>query len=169
MHNMQNVHSPLCWCIWRRGRWAWESVRGLRAGGPGLSSPAGPGRLVANGSLTRNTLSVIMTQARRTGTDRHWHGNHLSPSLVPWLAVTVTRRRTVPRLAWAILVVVTPSGTLRYMISYMISEDNDIDYDIIGFEMSMISWIYDIIWLWYHSFISMISVTYDIICVWYHS
>ncbi len=32
-----------------------------------------------------------------------------------------------------------PSGTLRYMISYMISEDNDIDYDIIGFEMSMIS------------------------------
>jgi glycine/serine hydroxymethyltransferase len=31
------------------------------------------------------------------------------------------------------------SGTLRYMISYMISEDNDIDYDIIGFEMSMIS------------------------------
>jgi hypothetical protein len=31
------------------------------------------------------------------------------------------------------------SGTLRYMISYMILEDNDIDYDIIGFEMSMIS------------------------------
>ncbi len=33
------------------------------------------------------------------------------------------------------------SGTLCYimMISYMISEDNDIDYDIIGFEMSMIS------------------------------
>ncbi len=30
-------------------------------------------------------------------------------------------------------------GTLRYMISYMISEDNDIEYDIIGFEMSMIS------------------------------
>jgi hypothetical protein len=45
------------------------------------------------------------------------------------------------------------SGTLRYiisyMISYMISEDNDdIDYDIIGFEMfmmSMISYDYDII------------------------
>jgi hypothetical protein len=32
-----------------------------------------------------------------------------------------------------------PSGTLRYMISYMISEDNGIDYDIVGFEMSMIS------------------------------
>jgi hypothetical protein len=28
---------------------------------------------------------------------------------------------------------------------------------------------YDIIWLWYHSFISMISVTYDIIDLWYHS
>jgi hypothetical protein len=25
------------------------------------------------------------------------------------------------------------SGTLRYMISYMIAEDNDIDYDIICF------------------------------------
>jgi hypothetical protein len=25
------------------------------------------------------------------------------------------------------------------MISYMISEDNDIDYDIIGFEITMIS------------------------------
>ncbi len=44
------------------------------------------------------------------------------------------------------------------MISYMISEDNDIDYDIIGFEMSMI----------YRSMISydsMISITYDIICL----
>jgi hypothetical protein len=30
-------------------------------------------------------------------------------------------------------------GTLRYMISYMRSEDNDIDYDIIGFEITMIS------------------------------
>ncbi len=35
--------------------------------------------------------------------------------------------------------VIRASGTLRYTISYMISEDNDIDYDIIGFEMSMIS------------------------------
>ncbi len=38
--------------------------------------------------------------------------------------------------------ILTPaSGTLRYMISYMISEDNasDIDYDIIGFEITMIS------------------------------
>ncbi len=61
--------------------------------------------------------------------------------------------------AWA-------SGTLRYMISYMISEKRRRkNYDIIGFEISimMIS-IYDIIWLWYHIFISMIpvtSVTYD--------
>ncbi len=31
------------------------------------------------------------------------------------------------------------SGTLRYMISYMISKVNDIDYDIIGFKMYMIS------------------------------
>ncbi len=31
------------------------------------------------------------------------------------------------------------------MISYMISKDNDIDYDIIGFEISMISYDYDII------------------------
>ncbi len=31
------------------------------------------------------------------------------------------------------------SGTLLYMISYMITEDTDIGYDIIGFEMSMIS------------------------------
>ncbi len=37
------------------------------------------------------------------------------------------------------------SGTLCYMISYMISKDNDIDYDIICFEMSMISHDYDII------------------------
>ncbi len=32
-----------------------------------------------------------------------------------------------------------PSGTLRYMISYMISCNYDIAYDIIGFKMSMIS------------------------------
>ncbi len=32
-----------------------------------------------------------------------------------------------------------PSGRLRYMISYMISRNNDIDYDIICLELSMIS------------------------------
>ena len=31
------------------------------------------------------------------------------------------------------------SGRLRYMISYMISRNNDIDYDIICLELSMIS------------------------------
>ena len=31
------------------------------------------------------------------------------------------------------------SGTLRYMISYMISEYSDITYDIIGFEKSVIA------------------------------
>ncbi len=41
---------------------------------------------------------------------------------------------------------VKASGSLRrYMISYLISEDNHIDYDIIEFEMSMISYYYIII------------------------
>ncbi len=39
----------------------------------------------------------------------------------------------------AIIDIIYTSGTLCYMISYMISEDSDIDYDIICFEMSMIS------------------------------
>ncbi len=33
----------------------------------------------------------------------------------------------------------TSSGRLRYMISYMISRNNDIAYDIICLELSMIS------------------------------
>ena len=106
-----------------RCRCHWASV------GPGQPGQAGPQR-------TPRRLPVAKSRRRRRPRALRLAGLGLRRhSRWRWL-----RRRCERWSCAAAADSATPtSGTLRYMISCMISEDNDIDYDIICFEMSMIS------------------------------